>query len=121
MREYKAECLCKNITLQIEIKDIHVCYCNMCRKYSGAVCSIFTAVSKDKFRKSINLNTKTINTSLNAKRVFCSLCNSFIGMEYNHNEAYFNIGLLKRMPNQKSLKKPIYKHFLQNKKKSWIF
>ena len=75
----KGSCLCGSIQFQINNtpKQINLCHCKMCQKFSGSAFGSFMRVHKEDFLVTQGQDLETIYDSSDfAARAFCSKCGS---------------------------------------------
>jgi hypothetical protein len=82
-------CSCKAISFSLEnteVGQILNCLCKTCRKVSGSKSVPFVAVPKEPFWSQIQSQDglKAYSASEQATRYFCSVCSSFLCMQYTH-------------------------------------
>ena len=108
----KCKCICGACKLDVNMLRIHICYCNMCKKYSGSEFCCYIAVPKDTFKNFTD--PKIFITGKNSIRYFCNHCNTFLGIFYHEDEnAYLSMGLVDTIVENV----PIVEHFQKNKQK----
>ena len=75
----KGSCLCKAIQFEIlgEAKQINLCHCKMCQKFSGSAFGSFTRIDSSDFKivKGVS-EEKVYDSSDFAARAFCNKCGS---------------------------------------------
>jgi len=67
-----------------------VCHCSTCRRVSGATSVPFVALPQQELLPQFTQSTATLGryqATPTATRYFCTLCGSFVAMEYHHETA----------------------------------
>ena len=83
----RGNCLCGSIKFEInnQPKQINLCHCQMCQKFSGSAFGAFMRVQSNDFKLISGHNElRTYDSSKRAARSFCSQCGSSI--EYINKE-----------------------------------
>jgi len=88
-------CLCRALSWTLPLNDKRigqclVCHCSTCRRVSGATSVPFVALPQQDLLPQFTQSTATLGryqATPTATRYFCTLCGSFVAMEYHHETA----------------------------------
>lgn len=112
-------CLCKEIQFEITTtpKQINLCHCQMCQKFSGSAFGSFMRVSGEGFRFIKGQDKiRVYNSSEWAARSFCADCGSSIGY-INKNEPGLKFVAAGTLDNSPGIN--VHHHIFTKEKASW--
>ena len=88
-KHLSGSCLCRSVSWDMKdvlLGQILVCHCSMCKRVSGSSHVPFLSVEREPLFSKLHSSPslKKYQASQAASRYFCSICSSFVCMEYHH-------------------------------------